>query len=120
MAAEDASNAGAKRRWSAARGCMGHDVLRRVRWGNVARAGVAVGIAALVVAWPRLTPESPRLPSGANRPLAGEGAARSVGRGKRGPSRVRIADPKGPTVRGKPPRRAERRAGRRRAERRGG
>jgi hypothetical protein len=34
----------------------------RVRWGNVGRVAAVVGIAALVVAWPRLGGEPPRLP----------------------------------------------------------
>src|SRR4051794_33360693 len=37
-------------------------LLRRIRWGNVARAGAAVALLALVAAWPRLGPHAPGLP----------------------------------------------------------
>ena len=42
----------------------------RVRWGNVGRAAVVAGVLALAVAWPRLAPEPPRLPSDEGIPLA--------------------------------------------------
>jgi hypothetical protein len=49
---------------------MGSDLLLRVRWGNVARAGVVVVVVGAVVAWPRLTPTAPRVPDQLARPLA--------------------------------------------------
>ena len=42
----------------------------RIRWGNVGRAAVVVGVLALAVAWPRLAPETPRLPPDEGIPLA--------------------------------------------------
>jgi hypothetical protein len=48
---------------------MGSDVLRRVRWGNVARAVGVVVVVAAVVAWPRLTPPQPMVPGPEARPL---------------------------------------------------
>jgi hypothetical protein len=48
---------------------MGSDVLRRVRWGNVARAVGVVVVVAAVVAWPRLTPPQPAVPGPEARPL---------------------------------------------------
>src|SRR5436853_480977 len=41
---------------------MTPSVLRRVRWGNVARLAGAAAALALVVAWPRLRPHEPPLP----------------------------------------------------------
>src|SRR3954447_22466228 len=43
---------------------MAHDggVRIRVKWGNVARAAVAIAVLALVVAWPRLGGDPPALP----------------------------------------------------------
>jgi hypothetical protein len=53
---------------------MGSELLRRVRWGNVVRAAVAVGLVGAVIAWPRLAPPEPRLPaSGAVDPRADGG-----------------------------------------------
>ena len=40
-------------------------LLRRVRWGNVARLVALPAIVALVVLWPRLSAPSPRLPAAA-------------------------------------------------------
>src|SRR3954468_16099038 len=52
----------------------------RVRWGNVGRAVVVVGVLALAVLWPRLQPPAPRLPSDVGRsfalPAAPAGTAR--------------------------------------------
>ena len=39
----------------------GPSLLRRVRWGNLARLGAALAALALVLAWPRLRPREPRL-----------------------------------------------------------
>ena len=43
--------------------------MERVRWGNVLRALAAVAVLGLVVAWPLLAPEAPRVPSGRERPV---------------------------------------------------
>ena len=51
---------------------MERDLLCRLRWGNVARAGAVVAVVGAVVAWPRLAPPAPRVPSGQPAPL-GEG-----------------------------------------------
>src|SRR3954467_15798340 len=63
---------------------------RRLRWGAAGRAAGVAALAGLVVAWPRLSPPPPRLPSdrgvpvvrrdrGAVRvPRAGEEAARAA------------------------------------------
>jgi hypothetical protein len=48
---------------------MRSDVLRRVRWGNVARVVVVAVVVGAIVAWPRLTPPAPSLPGGEARPL---------------------------------------------------
>src|SRR3954453_16069382 len=45
---------------------------RRIRWGNVGRLAAVLGVAALVVAWPRLAPAPPRVP--AREPVAVEPA----------------------------------------------
>src|SRR3954469_7963780 len=42
----------------------------RVRWGNLGRALVVVGVLMLAVAWPRLEGGVPRLPSDDGVPLA--------------------------------------------------
>jgi hypothetical protein len=42
----------------------------RVRWANVGRAAVVLGLLAAAVAWPRLAPPAPRLPSDEATPLA--------------------------------------------------
>src|SRR3954468_6983299 len=64
---------------------MGRDVLRRVRWGNVALAAAVVAALVAVVAWPRLTAPAPALPGDAAQPL------------------VRGEDRRGERVRGKSP-----------------
>jgi len=48
---------------------MGSDLLRRVRWSNVARVAAAVTVVAAIVAWPRLGPPRPRVPAPGARPL---------------------------------------------------
>src|SRR5690348_3863174 len=45
---------------------------RRIRWANVARLVAALGIVALVAAWPRLAPRPPAVPAGTPRPVTGE------------------------------------------------
>jgi len=57
----------------------------RVRWDNVGRAAAVAGVAALVVAWPRLGSAPPRLPSDAAVPLVGAVPVEKVGatRGQR-------------------------------------
>src|SRR4051794_30007525 len=49
---------------------------RRIRWPNVARLAAALGVVALVAAWPRLAPRPPDVPAGTAVPLAGGGAPR--------------------------------------------
>src|SRR5947209_11426044 len=59
---------------------MTPSVLRRVRWGNVARLAGAAAALALVVAWPRLRPHEPPLPPRTVLPAprsAEDGAGRS-------------------------------------------
>src|SRR3954468_19853929 len=48
---------------------MGSELLRRVRWSNVARACVAVVVVAAIVLWPRLGSPAPRVPDPVARPL---------------------------------------------------
>src|SRR3954469_25730359 len=48
---------------------MRHDLIRRVRWGNVALAGAALLAVVCVVAWPLLSTPAPGLPPDAARPL---------------------------------------------------
>jgi hypothetical protein len=43
--------------------------MERVRWGNVLRALAVVGVLGLVVAWPLLAPEAPRVPRALVRPV---------------------------------------------------
>src|SRR5262245_40022566 len=50
---------------------MGRDVLRRVRWGNVALAAAVVAALATVIAWPRLAPAPPGLPGDSAQPVVG-------------------------------------------------
>ena len=45
-------------------------LLRRVRWGNVARLVALPAFVALVVLWPRLSPPPPRLPAATAAPVA--------------------------------------------------
>jgi len=48
---------------------MGRDVLRRVRWGNVALAAAVAAALAAAVAWPRLAGSPPALPRDSATPL---------------------------------------------------
>jgi hypothetical protein len=43
-------------------------LLRRVRWGNVARLLALPAVVLLVLLWPRLSPAPPRLPAAAPPP----------------------------------------------------
>ena len=52
----------------------------RVRWGNVGRAAAAVGLVALVVAWPRLGGAAPALPADDAVPVASAPEAPAVER----------------------------------------
>jgi hypothetical protein len=49
------------------------DLLRRIRWGNVARALALVAALVLVVAWPSLRPDPPALPPAPAVASEGEG-----------------------------------------------
>src|SRR4051794_41547987 len=80
----------------------GMDVLRRVRWENVGRAAAAVLALGVVIAWPRLAPDAPRVPAAGLVPL------------DRGPRHDRTTGAERPTL----VPRARRRAVRRRATRR--
>src|SRR3954471_12747835 len=73
---------------------MGPDVLRRVRWGNVALATAAAAALVAVVAWSRLTAPPPALPSDSATPLV-----RTDDR----PARPAKPAPRVKTVRDKPP-----------------
>ena len=55
--------------WRLARGMRGERP-GRVRWGSAGRAAVVLGLLALAIAWPRLAPPPPRLPSDAGIPVA--------------------------------------------------
>lgn len=44
-------------------------LIDRIRWGNVARAAALLAAIALVVAWPRLEGDTPRLPDAAAVPV---------------------------------------------------
>jgi hypothetical protein len=52
---------------------MGPEALRRIRWSNVGRLAGGLAVIAAVVAWPRLAPPQPALPSEVARPLDGLG-----------------------------------------------
>jgi hypothetical protein len=64
----------------------GMDVLRRVRWGNVGRAATVVLALTVVIAWPRLASDAPRVPAAGVVPL------------DRGPYPARKTGAKRPTV----------------------
>ena len=51
---------------------MGSDLLRRVRWGNVALACAVLVALAGVVVWPLITTTAPSLPADAARPLVSD------------------------------------------------
>src|SRR3954469_13524663 len=86
------------------------ELLRRVRWGNVGRAAAAVLALGVVIAWPRLASDAPRVPAAGLVPL------------DRGPHPARTTGAKRPTVVARAPtrhapRNASGRAARRRATR---
>jgi hypothetical protein len=80
------------------------ELARRIRWGNVARAAAALGVLALVIAWPRLAPPAPRVPADAAIPLGAGGDDAAPG-----PE----AAPPAPRRDAAPPARAKRRPARR-------
>jgi len=51
---------------------MGRDVLRRVRWGNVALAAAVAAALVVAVAWPRIARSPPALPRDTATPLVNE------------------------------------------------
>jgi hypothetical protein len=59
----------ADRPWRLARGMRG-ERRGRVPWRRAGRAALVLGLLALVIAWPRLGPSAPRLPSDAGIPVA--------------------------------------------------
>ena len=63
--------------WRLARGMRGERP-GRVRWGSAGRAAVVLGLLALAIAWPRLAPPPPRLPSDAGIPVAPAGRRRGA------------------------------------------
>ena len=74
-------------------GGMDHDgpapLSARIRWGNVARAGALVALAAAIVTWPRLSPREPALPSAEPVPVAPSAPAmRADGAGHPGRARA--------------------------------
>ena len=76
-----------------------------MRWGNSGRAAIVVGLLGLAIAWPRLAPPPPRLPSDAGVPVA---PPEAVAAGERGGSaaprkhrakRERVEDRRGAAAR---------------------
>jgi hypothetical protein len=67
---------------------MGPDLLRRVRWGNVALACAGLAALTVVVVWPLLATEPPRLPPDVGRPLVIEEGPE----GRRGEDPASVAD----------------------------
>src|SRR3954468_1594031 len=98
---------------------MGPDVLRRVRWGNVALAAAVVAALVAAAAWPRLNGPPPALPGDSAKPLVriddGPVARRPAkpaprlrpGRRREEPAR-RSRTPRGGGARGAKPRKAKR------------
>jgi hypothetical protein len=80
---------------------MGLDVLRRIRWGNVALAVAVAAALFAVLAWPRLAPAPPGLPPDAAAPLVGSEAAPREDAESRGASAEprRRAKPRGTVAR---------------------
>ena len=58
---------------------MGRDVLRRVRWGNVALAAAVAAALVVAVAWPRIAASPPALPRDTATPLVKEAPHRRRG-----------------------------------------
>src|SRR4051812_15642972 len=65
-------------------------LLRRVRWGNLARLLALPTVVLLVVLWPRLSPAPPRLPTAAPQPVAAPAS------GGPGDSRARVEQARAP------------------------
>ncbi len=61
-------------------------MLRRVRWGNVARLAGLPALLALVVLWPRLAGAPPVVPGGAPVPVAPGGADAGAAPGEEQPA----------------------------------
>src|SRR5262245_10183071 len=85
---------------------MRSDVLRRVRWGNVARAFAVVAVVGTIVAWPRLTPPAPAVPEREVRPLVEPPARETI---TRPPTEAELRSPGGGRRRHRAPRRRVRR-----------
>ena len=81
IAVADGSNVGRIRRGPRARRSMRHDVVRRVRWGNVALACAVLAALAGVVVWPLVTSAPPGAAAGRVAP-AGRGRAAAPARGR--------------------------------------
>src|SRR4051794_27437830 len=81
-------------------GAMARDVLRRVRWGNVAIAlGTLICLGA-VVGWPRLSPPGPQLPADTARPVVTPAPGRAEPTGTRARrTRGKAADRSAPAER---------------------
>ncbi len=90
---------------------VGHDFVRRVRWGNVALACVVAVALAGVVVWPLVTSDPPALPPDASRPLIVAEPPPPVGDGGRpaGPDTRRQGDDETRTRPGERGKRAARR-----------
>src|SRR5689334_25321359 len=71
---------------------MRFEVLRRVRWGNVARAAGVLALVGAVVAWPRLDAPEPRLPGDEVAPLVSPGDGGRPRDGREGRSRAARRD----------------------------
>jgi len=90
---------------------MGSDVLRRVRWANVALACAVLAALVGVVVWPLVTTTAPSLPPDVPRPLVtGEPAPAAEQRGRRSTKRPRKAEPRDRAPAAARQRRAEKRA----------
>jgi hypothetical protein len=76
---------------------MGPDVLRRVRWGNIALAAAVVVALAAAIAWPRVAGSPPALPGDSAKPLVGADD-------RPAPPRPEKPAPRGKPVRSKPAR----------------
>src|SRR3954468_15760316 len=80
---------------------MGPDVLRRVRWGNVALTAAVLAALAAVIAWPRLAPAPSRLPSDTAQPVVEEATQRQAAPAPRAQPARRREEPAGKSRRGK-------------------
>src|SRR3954454_64712 len=80
---------------------MGPDVLRRVRWGNVALTAAVLAALAAVSAWPRLAPAPSRLPSDTAQPVVEEATQRQAAPAPRAQPARRREEPAGKSRRAK-------------------